>query len=127
MENVCNARPETAGKEGKLVLTVPGRHLGRGDDETLGDILIRSYFHVLQEVGPTPDVIVFYNGGIFLTLDDSPVLEDVKALEAGGVKILTCGTCLNHFEVKDRLAVGDVSNMYEIAERQLGADRVVTL
>lgn len=127
MESACRARPETAAQGQTLVLSVPGRHLGRGDDDKLGDILIRSYFHVLQEVGPTPDTIVFYNAGIFLTLDDSPALEDITALAEKGVEILTCGTCLNYFEVTDRLGVGQVSNMYEIAERQLGADRVVSL
>ncbi len=127
MESMCKTKPEVAETGCGLVLSVPGRHLGRGDDEKLGDILIRSYFHVLQEVGPTPDTIVFYNGGAFLTQKDSSVLEDLVSLEERGVEILTCGTCLNYFEIAEGLGVGKVSNMYEIAERQLGAAKVVTL
>ena len=88
---------------------------------------MRGFFHTLGEVSPTPDTILFFNDGVWLVLDDSPVLEDLKALEEKGVSLLACGTCLNHFGLGERLAVGEISNMYDIAEAMLNAGKVVNL
>ena len=48
-----------------------------------------------------------------------------QALEAEGVEILTCGTCLNFYGLTEKLAVGGVTNMYVIAEKMLNAGNVV--
>jgi len=109
-----------------LLLVVPDSKMGRGDKE-LGEILVRGFFHTLGELESRPDTIIFFNAGVWLTVDDSPVLEDLQALEAEGVSMLVCGTCLNHFDIKDRLAVGLVSNMYDIAEAMLGTGKVLGL
>jgi selenium metabolism protein YedF len=119
-------RPEHDENAGRLVLVVPGEGMGRGSVE-LGGLLVRTFFHTLGEVSPTPDTIIFYNAGVRLVLDDSPILEDLRALAERGVEVLACGTCLKHFEVMDRIAVGVVSNMYAIAERKLAADKVISL
>ena len=114
------------GAEGPLVVLIPSDGVGRGDDE-LGRILLRSFLHTLHEVEPLPGTIVFLNAGVKLTADDSLVLEDLQALEGRGVEILACGTCLGHFGLKERIAVGQISNMYSIAETLLGAGKVVAL
>ena len=114
------------GAEGPLVVLIPSDGVGRGDDE-LGRILLRSFLHTLHEVEPLPGTIVFLNAGVKLTADDSLVLEDLQALEGRGVEILACGTCLGHFGLKERIAVGQISNMYSIAETLLGAGKVVSL
>jgi len=119
-------RPEDVTPAGPLVLVVPGETMGRGEEE-LGGVLVRTFFHTLSEVAPTPDTIIFYNVGVRLVLDDSPVLEDLKGLSERGVEMLACGTCLKYLEAAERVAVGEVSNMYTIAERKLAAGRVVTL
>ena len=111
---------------GPQVLVVSADKMGRGDDE-LGHILIRSFFHTLGEVEPRPDQIILFNTGVRLACQGSEVLDDLCALEAGGIEILACGTCLGHFELKDKLAAGRVSNMYDIAEAILGAGKVVNL
>jgi selenium metabolism protein YedF len=116
----------TEGAEGPLVVLIPSDGLGRGDDE-LGRILLRSFLHTLHEVEPLPSTIVFLNTGVKLTADDSLVLEDLQALEGRGVAILACGTCLGHFGLRESIAVGQVSNMYSIAETLLGAGKVVGL
>ena len=69
--------------------------------------------------------MLFYNGGAKLTVEGSGSLEDLKAMEAQGVEILTCGTCLNHYGLTERLAVGGVTNMYAIVEKLAGAEKVV--
>ncbi len=112
--------------EGPLVVLVASDRLGRGDDE-LGGILMRSFLHTLNEVEPLPDTMIFLNAGVKLTVDDSLVLEDLRDLKGKGVEILACGTCLGHFGLKERIAVGQISNMYSIAEALLGAGKVVGL
>lgn len=111
---------------GPLVLTVPSEFMGRGDD-VLGQILIRSFFHTLGEVHPLPDTVIFLNSGVKLVVTGSPVIEDLRSLCDQGVSILACGTCLGHYGLKDQVAVGEVSNMYTIAETILGAGRGVSL
>ena len=111
---------------GPLVLTVPSDTMGRGDEE-LGGILMRAFFHTLGEVEPLPDTIIFFNSGVKLVVEDSPVVEDLQALKDRGIEILACGTCLGYYELKDKVAVGEVTNMYTIAEALLGAGKVVSL
>jgi selenium metabolism protein YedF len=111
---------------GHLILTVPSDIMGRGDEE-LGGILVRAFFHTLGEVEPLPQTIIFFNSGVKLVVEGSPVVEDLQALKAQGIEILACGTCLGHYGLKDKVAVGEVSNMYTIAETLLGAGKVVSL
>jgi selenium metabolism protein YedF len=81
----------------------------------------------LGEVEPLPQTIIFFNSGVKLVVEGSPVVEDLQALKAQGIEILACGTCLGHYGLKERVAVGEVSNMYTIAETMLGAGKVVSL
>ena len=118
------ARPRRIG--GPLVLVVSSDVMGRGSEE-LGNILVRGFFHTLGEVEPLPQTIIFFNAGVKLACEGSPVLDDLRALEAEGIEMLVCGTCLGYFELTDKLAVGQVSNMYDIAETMLGAGKVVNL
>jgi selenium metabolism protein YedF len=110
----------------KTVLLIPSESVGRGDD-ALGQILIRSFYHVLSEVTPRADTIIFLNSGVKLVTGASPVLADLQALAAQGVQILACGTCLGYYELKEQVAVGEVSNMYAIAETLLAAAKVISL
>jgi selenium metabolism protein YedF len=118
--------PVMESPSGPIVVLIPCDSMGRGDDE-LGSILIRSFLHTLNEVEPLPDTMIFLNAGVKLTVEGSPVLEDLAGLERRGVEILACGTCLGHFRIKEKIAVGEVSNMYSIAETLLGAQKVVAL
>ena len=121
----CETRAAPAG--GPLVLVVSGEFMGRGEHAELGHVLIRGFFHALGEVEPIPDTIVFFNSGVKLAVEGSPVLEDLEALAERGVEILACGTCLGYYDLQDKLGVGEVSNMYTIAETMLGAGKVVNL
>ncbi len=118
--------PATAPASGPLVLTVPSEFMGRGDDE-LGHVLIRMLLHTLGEATLLPDTIIFLNSGVKLTAEGSPALEDLHSLQNRGTQILVCGTCLGHYGIKDKVAVGEVSNMYAIAEALLQAGKVVSL
>lgn len=114
-------------REGPLALVIQSEFMGRGEHDELGQVLIRGFFHTLGEVEPLPDTIIFYNSGVKLVVQGSPVLEDLDALHQQGVEILACGTCLGYYGLKEQIAVGDVSNMYTIAETILQAGKVVNL
>jgi len=111
---------------GPLVVAISSDRMGRGDDD-LGHVLIRSYLHTMGEVSPRPDVLILFNGGVKLAVEGSPTLADLRSLADQQVQILLCGTCLNHFGLKDKVAVGEVSNMYAISETMIRAGKVVNL
>ena len=100
--------------------------MGAGNDE-LGMVLMRSFLHTLGEAEQSPDTMIFFNTGVRLAAHGSEVLDDLRALCNKGVRMLVCGTCLGFFEMKDKLAVGQVSNMYDITETMLGAGKVIRL
>jgi selenium metabolism protein YedF len=122
----ASATCATAPTAGPLVLIIPSEFMGRGDDE-LGHILIRAFFHTLGETQPSPETVIFLNSGVKLAIEGSPILEDLRDLHVKGIQILACGTCLGHYGIKDKVAVGEVSNMYVIAETLLRAGKVVSL
>ncbi|OGP55353.1 MAG: hypothetical protein A2Y65_08050 [Deltaproteobacteria bacterium RBG_13_52_11] len=111
---------------GPVVVAIRSDQMGQGEEE-LGHILIRSFLHTLTEVSGRPDKMIFFNTGVKLTVQGSEVLEDLQALEKNGIEILICGTCLDYFGLKGKIAVGQVSNMYTIAETMLAAARLVTV
>ena len=106
------------------VVAIASDKMGEGAEE-LGKTLLKAFVFSLTQQDKLPKTILFYNGGAHLTCAGSPMLDDLKALEAEGVEILTCGTCLNFYGLTEQLAVGGVTNMYVIAEKMLTAGNVV--
>ena len=106
------------------VVAVGSDRMGEGSEE-LGRILIKSFIFALTQLDDLPDKILFYNGGAKLTVEGSENLEDLKTLEEQGVEILTCGTCLDYYGIKDQLAIGGVTNMYSIVETLQNAMSVI--
>ena len=98
--------------------------MGRGDD-ALGETLMKGFIYALSQLEELPSTMLFYNGGAQLTVEGSVSLEDLKSMEAQGVEILTCGTCLNFYGLGDKLAVGSVTNMYTIVEKLSAADKII--
>ena len=112
------------GHKKNVVVAINSAKMGVGHDE-LGGVLIKGFIFALTQMDELPSAILFYNGGATLTTEGSTSLEDLKNLEAQGVEILTCGTCLNYYGLSDKLRVGEVTNMYAIVEKLTGADLVV--
>jgi selenium metabolism protein YedF len=123
-ENVNVSCDTSAAVSGPFVIVCSEDKMGRGNDE-LGSVLIRAFFHTVAEQTERPDIIIFYNTGVRLTVQGSDVLEDLKALSDKGAEILVCGTCLNFFNIKEMLGVGIVSNMYDISGTLSRAGRIV--
>lgn len=109
---------------GKTVVVLSSNTMGSGDD-TLGAALMKAFVYALTEQDILPDVVLLYNGGAHLSVEGAPTLQDLKLLEEQGVEILTCGTCLNHYGIADKLGVGSVTNMYTIAEHLMQASKVI--
>ena len=99
-----------------LTIAFTSNTMGKGNDE-LGKILMKSFIYTVSETEPLPKTMVFYNGGVRLTCQGSEVLDDLKKLEAAGVEIIFCGTCLDFLKLKEDLRVGSISNMYTIYEK----------
>ncbi|OPY06059.1 MAG: SirA-like protein [Syntrophorhabdus sp. PtaB.Bin184] len=107
------AAVEQSGTQKKVLVYVDTETMGRGDDG-LGRVLMRSFLNTLKELEVRPWRIVFVNGGVRNVVADSEYLDILKETEALGVEIVSCGTCLDYFHLKDSVAVGRTSNMFEI-------------
>ena len=106
------------------VVQITATTMGSGDDE-LGALLLRSFLKTQAELERKPDAILFYNDGVKLCCEGSYLLDDLRGLEAAGVEIIACGTCLNFFELGEQLRVGRVTDMLEIAGRLADAGSIV--
>ncbi len=109
-----------------LTMLVQTDEFGQGDAE-LGRVLMKSFFHALNENDELPREIWFVNSGVRLTCQGSAVLERLQALEKQGVQIFSCGTCLDFYGLNDQLAIGEVTNMFSIVECLTKADKVITI
>ncbi|NLW39639.1 MAG: sulfurtransferase-like selenium metabolism protein YedF [Tissierellia bacterium] len=109
-----------------LTIAFTSNLMGKGSEE-LGKILMKSFVYTLTEATPYPSTLVFFNSGVYLTCEGSEVLEDLRKLEAEGVEIISCGTCLDYYEIKDKLKVGEISNMYTIYEKLKNPTNTITI
>ena len=106
------------------VVVISSGTMGNGEEE-LGKAFMKAFIFALTKQDTYPDTILLYNGGAYLSCEGSDSLEDLKFLEAQGVKIATCGTCLNFYGLTDSLAVGSVTNMYDIVETLGKATKII--
>lgn len=117
-----NCTPD-ARKKGMLVV-LSANTMGTGD-EKLGKALMKAFVFALTKQDQLPETILCYNSGAYLTCEGADTLEDMKLLESEGVVIRTCGTCLDFYGLKDKLAVGTVTNMYDIVECMETAQTII--
>ncbi|MBR0409941.1 MAG: sulfurtransferase-like selenium metabolism protein YedF [Eubacterium sp.] len=111
-----------AGKN--ITVVISSDKMGEGSDE-LGKALLKGFIFALSQQDELPSVILLYNGGARMSTEGSQALEDLRSMEARGVEILTCGTCLNHYGLTEKLAVGSVTNMYAIVEKMMQASMII--
>lgn len=88
---------------------------------------MKSYLYALSESSNLPTDLIFLNGGVMLTTEGSECIESIKLLSDKGVNILNCGTCLDFYGLKEKLLIGEVSNMYTIVEKMNGADLTIKI
>jgi len=108
------------------VIQITNNGMGNAD-ETLQHKLIEKYLELIQLNDSPPNAICFYTDGVKLVVEGSPVLEQLGALEAKGVRLIVCSTCLDHFNLTDKVQLGIVGGMTDIIEAQTKAEKVITL
>ncbi len=123
-----NAAEDSLSKieDSKKGFVIGSDKLGSGSD-ILGRILMKSFLYTLSEKEPYPNFLIFLNSGVNLAVSGSESLDDLKKMENLGVKIVSCGTCLDFLEIKDKLEVGNVSNMYDIVEIITESDNAIMI
>lgn len=115
----CKA-PERSGK----VVVLSADTMGAGD-EKLGRKLMKAFIFALTSQDEAPEKVICYNSGAYLTTRDPDTVKDLKTLEEAGTTVMTCGTCLDYYGLKEELKVGVISNMYDIVEAQMKAASVI--
>jgi len=110
----------------KIMVMCATDRIGFGDD-ALGLKLMVNFLRTLKEMGDELWRLVFVNNGVKLTIDGSEVLEDLKAYESAGLKILVCGTCLDHFNILEKKQVGETTNMLDIVTAMQLSDKVISI
>jgi len=113
-------------KQSRDVVFITTDRLGTGYQQ-LGEILMKAFLNTLWDAEPKPAKLLFLNDGIRLTTEGSEVLESLRLLEKAGVEIFSCGICLEYYQLKDKLKVGAVTNMYETVEALLSAGKIIKI
>ncbi len=110
----------------KTLVLITKNTMGSGDD-MLGAGLVSNFLNTLNEMGEALWRLVFLNSGVKLTIEDAETLPAIQHLEAQGVSVLVCGTCLNHFNLLDQKGVGETTNMLDIVTSLQLADKVISV
>lgn len=110
--------------EDNTVIVIASDKMGDGE-AALGETLIKGFIYTLTEMETLPKAILFYNKGVFLTASNETTIKDLKLLEERGVEILSCGACLNFYHLENNIAVGSITNMYNIIDKQMKASKVI--
>ena len=96
-------------------------------DEKLQILLISKYFELLLQGGTLPSAVCFYTDGVKLVCEGSPVMEQLQKLESQNVRLISCSTCLNYFDLQEQVRVGIVGGMGDILEAQIQAEKVISI
>jgi len=108
------------------VIVLNHNGMGSGSEE-LGRVLLQACIFTLKDISPLPSVILCYNAGVLVAAEGAPTVPALVDLVSRGVTLLLCGTCVDYYELKGKVAVGTISNMYEILQRVSTSERVITL
>lgn len=109
-----------------LTIAIGSDKLGVGEDK-LGDILMNSFIYTVKETNPWPKTIILFNSAVFLACEGSEVIDDLVAMENEDVEIIACGTCLDYYNLNDKLKVGEVGNMYTIYEKMANSNNTINI
>lgn len=109
-----------------FVILITSDEFGNGNAD-LGKTLMKSYIYALTEGTKKPTELIFLNAGVKLVVKGSVVLESLNELEKMGTSIYSCGACLDFYQLKEELAIGEVTNMYAIIEMMNNGKKVIKL
>jgi len=110
--------------KGDFVIAISSDTMGSGNDE-LGTLLMGNFIKAIRDMDHLPSKIVFYNSGVMLGQDDSPVIENLQEIEKMGVTLLLCATCVSFYSLSGKIHIGSLSNMFEIAQAMASASNII--
>ncbi|MGL5657817.1 MAG: sulfurtransferase-like selenium metabolism protein YedF [Cetobacterium sp.] len=122
--NETSSNSSTSNDENNTIIVIASDKMGDGET-ALGETLMKGFIYTLTEMESLPKAILFYNKGVFLTASNETTIKDLRILEKRGVEILSCGACLNFYHLENNIAVGSITNMYNIIEKQMKANKVI--
>jgi selenium metabolism protein YedF len=124
----AGSAPASAPSEGSggLVVAIGKNTMGQGNDD-LGAVLIKAFIYSLTELDTPPETLLFFNSGVKLTTRGSAVIADLQKLKSQGTIVSSCGTCLDFYGLKEKLVIGNVTNMYAIASAMGEAGKLINL
>ena len=122
--NETSSNSSTSNDENNTIMVIASDKMGDGET-ALGETLMKGFIYTLTEMESLPKAILFYNKGVFLTASNETTIKDLRILEERGVEILSCGACLNFYHLENNIAVGSITNMYNIIEKQMKANKVI--
>lgn len=120
----CGCSDNTGSCTDNIVIAIGSNQMGTGEEQ-LGKNLLKAFIYAVTQADKKPKAMLFFNSGAYTTCEGSLSLEDLESLKNQGVKILTCGTCLDFYGIKDKLKVGEVTNMYDIVSTMENASLVI--
>ena len=115
ISSIDQAADEVTVSQTRQTVLIKSCFLGVGD-ETLGSTLMKAFIFTLTQSKPLPKKIMFLNSGVKLTTENEETVKNLQVLEKEGTEIVSCGTCLDFYNLKDKLQVGSVGNMYDIVD-----------
>ncbi|WP_306598396.1 sulfurtransferase-like selenium metabolism protein YedF [Geothrix sp. 21YS21S-2] len=118
------AAPAEPAPAGAPTVLITSDGIGNGSPD-LAKLLMRGFLYTLTECDVPPMRIIFMNAGVRLAVEGSDSLENLRKTADRGVDVIACGTCLEFYKLTEALAVGRVSNMYEISEHLLQGPTVI--
>lgn len=124
-ENVIIEEKKQEELEDKCIF-ISSNKMGNGNDE-LGEILMKGFIYTLTESKPYPKSILLVNAGVKLSTENHDTIGNLKILEEAGVEILSCGTCLDYYGLKESLKVGSVTNMYTIVDIMKNSSQTISI
>lgn len=113
------------GTENNVVLVFKTNGMGSSEDQPLKEKLAKTFLTLTAQMDPLPKVLCFYTDGVRLACDESPVLEELLALEQSGVRIILCQTCIDSYGLRDQVRVGIIGGMSDIITAIWQADKVI--
>ncbi len=113
-------------RDASVLVLVTRDGMGQAE-QPLRHKLMRNYLSLLEGNGMLPGVIAFYGEGVRLVAEGSPVLDHLGALEAKGVHLVVCRTCLEEYGLTGKVRVGVVGGMSDIVAAQWKAAKVITV
>ena len=122
--NETSSNSSTSNDENNTIIVIASDKMGDGET-ALGETLMKGFIYTLTEMESLPKAILFYNKGVFLTASNETTIKDLRILEERGVEILSCVACLNFYHLENNIDVGSITNMYNIIEKQMKANKVI--